>query len=164
MSELADLVGSLKRAVAVPGNFATLFPLSDDTTLTLTLLDGFAEAQLDGFFTTYTSDDDGTVTETMTRAEGALVVLYAGVRILANEIRNRKSHIRYEGGGAVFEQDQAASVLVELLKEYQAQKVAVKEAIRRGKLANAFYMADQYVIRAVGPAWYGDFAYGHQGA
>jgi hypothetical protein len=169
-TNLAADVPALQRAVAVPGTFGTLFPDTGDEDLLFTLLDGFAEAQLDGFLLTYTATDIGLVTENMTRAERALVVLYAGVRILQNEIRNRKTHTRYEASGSVFEQDQSAIMLVELLKEYQAQKVQVKAQLLRRGAAMAFSMADQYVIRAVGPWWYGDnyggdygYAYGHQG-
>lgn len=156
-------VPALQRAVAVPGTFGTLFPDTSDEDLLFTLLDGFAEAQLDGFFTNYTSTDVGVVTEDLSRADRALIVMYSSVRILLNEIRNRKTHTRYEASGAVFEQDQAATMLVQLLKDYQQQKKDVKEAMRRGNVVSAFGMVDAYFLRAVGPSCY-DAYYGRQGA
>lgn len=159
-TDLAELVPALKRAVAVPGTFATLFPDTIDADLEATLLDGFAEAQLDGLLSDLTADDNAVVTPALTRAQGALVVLYGSVRILLNEIRNRKTHTRYEASGSVFEQDQAATMLVQLLKDYQQQKKDVKEALRRGSVASAFSMVDAYWLRAVG----GDYGSGRQGA
>ena len=159
-TNLALDVPALQRAVAVPGTFATLFPSTSDDDLLFTLLDGFAEAQLDGFFTGYTSSDLGLVTETMTRAERALVVLYSSVRILQNEIRNRKTHKRYEASGTVFEEDQSAQMLVQLLKDYQAQKKDVRDQLRRGTASAAFSMCDLYIAKAVGSYWGGP-AEGH---
>lgn len=149
-TDLSDLVPALQRSVAVPGTFATIFPDSTNNDLAALLLDAFSEAQLDGFFTTYTSDDDGLVTEDMSRAEQALVVIYASVRILRNEIRNRKTHRRYEAGSTVFEEDQGASLLVEMLKDYNDQKKELRKQGRAGLAGTAFFMADAYLMRAAG--------------
>jgi hypothetical protein len=149
-TDLFDLVPALKRSVAVPGTFAALFPSSTDEDLALTLLDGFSEAQLDGFFPTYTSDDDGLVTEDLTRAQQALVVIYSTVRILQSEVRNRLTHKRYEAGGTVFEEDQGASTLVELLRDYKERKAALRAQGRSGPAGSAFWMADAYLMRAAG--------------
>lgn len=149
MSDLGVLVDALKRSVAVPGTFDAIFTETTDTDLEDTLLDAFAEAQLWGFFPTHDADDLGVVTPDLTRGEGALVVIFAMCRVLTAEIRNRKTHTRYEAGGAVFEQDQAGGLLIQLLKDYQLQKA---ELLKRGNVsaASAFYMADQYFLRAVG--------------
>lgn len=156
MSDLFDLVDPLKRAVAVPGTFAGQFADTTDDDLADTLLDAFAEAQLFGFFTTYSADDDGIVTPDLTRGQGALLVIFAMCRILSSEIRNRKTHTRYEAKGAVFENDQSATMLVQLLKDYQAQKADLLAVSRRASGAGgAFYMADQYYQRAVGYGGYG---------
>jgi hypothetical protein len=152
-TNLALDVPALQRAVAVPGTFGTLFPSTTDDDLLFTLLDGLAEAQLDGFFKGYTSTDLGMVTEDLTRAERALVVLYSSVRILQNEIRNRKTHKRYEASGTVFEEDQSAQLLVQLLKDYQAQKKDVKDQMRRGAASAAFSMSDLYIAKAIGSYW-----------
>lgn len=148
MSDLVQLVEPLKRAMAGPGAFDALFPESLDTDLSASLLDAFAEAQLYGFFVGSTATDAGVITPGLTRGEGALVVIFGACRILTSEIRNRKTHIRYEASGAVFEQDQSAAVLVQLLRDYQAQKVELLK--RASYAASAFYMADQYFLRAVG--------------
>ena len=149
-TDLFDLVPALQRSVAVPGTFATFFPETTDDDLAQTLLDAFAEAQLDGFFPTYTADNDGLVTETLTRAEQALIIIYASVRILQSEIRNRKTHVRYEAGPTVFEEDQGSSTLVEMLKQYRERKKELRQQGLKGDAGAAFYMADAYLMRVAG--------------
>lgn len=148
MTDLAEAIDSLKNAVAIPGTFATTFPSTSDDDLTLVLVDAFGEAQLNGFFSAYTATAEGVVAPDISRAEIALIVLYATVRILRTELRNRKTHVRYEAGTTVFEQDQSAQLLVGLLKAYEEEKKAVTTVgVARGA-ASAFYMADQYLERA----------------
>lgn len=152
MSALVDLVEPLKRAVALPGatNFTAAFPNTTDDDLRDKLLDAFAEAQLYGFFPggAYAVTDLGEVTPDLTRAEGALVVIFASTSILETEIRNRKTHVRYEAKGVVSETDQSAQMLVQLLKDYSARKAEVLARLRRVGASSAFYMIDQYFARA----------------
>lgn len=160
MSPLADLIPSLQRAVAVPGTFEALFPDTAEDDLLATLLDAFAEAQLDGLLAANTATDLGVVTPDLTRAETALVVLYASVRILVAEIRSRKTHIRYEAAGAVFEQAQSSTMLVEILREQRDRKATLLIELNRLALTSGFVMYDQYLAKAVGgpgfsPDWLG---------
>lgn len=150
MAALTSLIPSLQRFVAPPGLFETLFPTSTDDDLVGYLADGFAECQLKGFFSTFDLDVTAipTVTPDLVPAQGSLVVLFAGVRILQAEIRNRKTHVRQEASGLVNEVDQAASVLVELLKEYQEEKKKLIEDVSRVGASDVFVMADSYFINA----------------
>jgi hypothetical protein len=76
--DLTDLVPSLKRALAAPGEFDATFPDSTDTDLAGTLADAVAECQLDGFFGNLTLDlTDTTTTPDLTSPQQALVILYA---------------------------------------------------------------------------------------
>jgi hypothetical protein len=153
-TDLNDLVPALKRAVAVPGTFTTTFPDTTNTDLAGVLGDSFGEAQLDGFFETYTMIDDENVTETLARPEQALIIIYAGCRILNSEIRDRKTHKRYEAGAVVFEEDQGSATLVELLREMKDRKKELRTQGMRGEAGEAFYMADAYLMRAAGiPNW-----------
>lgn len=149
MSQLATLIPSLQRFLAPPGEFETLFPTAGDEDLVGSLGDGFAECQLRGFFSDYDLDPNAfTVAPDMTVPQGSLVVLFAGVRILMAEIRNRKTHLRQQAGTLSNEVDQSATVLAELLKEYQAEK---KELIAAASIAGSgdvFVMADAYFINA----------------
>lgn len=150
MTDLTTLVPTLKRAVAVPGTFDTYFPDATTADLKGQLMDGFAEVQLYGGLTDFSMDDNGVVTPDLDRGEGAIVVIFAMVRMLANELRNRPTHTRFEAKGNVAETDRAASVMTQLLKDYQAQKKSLLEQLRYSG-TSAFIMADNYLIRGSYP-------------
>jgi hypothetical protein len=150
VSFLADLVPALQRAVAVPGTFEALFPDTLDDDLVALLGDAMAEAQFDGWLAPNTLDDlTYEATPDLTRAEGALLVLYASIRMLTAEIRNRKTHTRYEAGGAVYEQDQSAQMMVELLRGLAARKAEMLQQAGRVGVGTAIYMVDAYPLRAL---------------
>lgn len=149
MSLLADHVEALKRAVAVPGTFATLFPETQDDDLVALLGDSMAEAQLDGFLADHElSLPDYEATPDLTMVQGALLLIYGGYRLLVNEIRNRKTHVRYEAGPTTFEEDQTASMLNELLRQLYDRKKDLLEQARRASLDMNVYVADMYFHRA----------------
>lgn len=155
MENASELVEPLQRAVAVPGTFDTAYPSTGEDDLIGLLLDGFAEAQLDGFLSdnTYIADPDdvdyGLLDPVITQPEGALIVIYSSSRLLANELSSRKTHIRYEASGAVFEQDYSAQVLVERLKEIRARITDMRTQASTAGAGSAFLMADMYLGRAL---------------
>lgn len=148
--DLVDLVPSLKRAVAPPGEYDALFPGSVDTEVRDLLADALAEAQFDGFLNGYTLDvSTATVTPDLTSAQQALVILYAMARHLTSRLSNLKTHTRYKAGNVEAEVEQAASVLVELLREASARKKQALEDAKAGNLANAFLMVDMYITKSI---------------
>lgn len=149
MSDLSEFVESLKREVAVPGTFAANFPTTTDDDLTGQLADAFAEAQLDGFFSTYDMDQNAVVTPDLSNAGQALVVIYAGIRFITTRMANLKSHTRYEASGAVFEQDNAASVLVQILKDLKDKKTRLVTLASAGGAGKEFVIVDGYYVKAV---------------
>lgn len=147
MSALSLLIPALQRFVAPPGEFETLFPNAGDEDLLGSLADGFAECQLKGFFSGYDLDVVTVeVAPDVTVPQGSLIVLFAGVRILQTEIRNRKSHSKQEANGLVNEVDYSAAVLTELLKEYQAEKLELISRATKYGASDVFVMADAYYI------------------
>jgi len=152
-TSLVDLVPALKRLLAVPGAFAAEFPTTTDTELALLLADALGEAQMDTLLSGFT-EVAGVVTPDMTAAERSIVLLYANARVIVAELRNRKTHVRYEAGGAVFEEDQAASLLVEQLRMLQVSKRQMLLNLQQGG-ADLFYMVDAYSMRAqaAGKSW-----------
>lgn len=148
--ELFDLTGSLQRAVAPPGEFKTYFPSTTDDDLAGTLADGLAEAQLDGFLRNVTLDAAAFQTDVdLNSGQQALVVLYARARIIVARLANIKSRTRYKAGNVEAEVEQAASVLVELLKEMSLRKKQILEDARAGNVADAFLMVDMYVAKSI---------------
>ena len=121
--DLADFVDSLRREITPLGT--TLFASTNDDTLAAHLVDAFWEAKLDGFLEGYSSDEDGLVTGTsgdLPRSGVALVVLYAGIRILRNRILNLNTQFRAKAGPAEFEQQNSATVLAEMLRQLRGVK------------------------------------------
>ncbi len=150
MSLLEDLIEPLKRYVAVPGTFGDVFPDTTDDDLLGSLMDGFAEAQLDGYFLTFQMDDEGETAPDIDRAQGALIALYAATRIVQTQLANLKTVTRYEARGLVYEAQQSAQVLVALLKDLQDRKKAIANRKDVYGAGAAFTMADQYAAREMG--------------
>ena len=158
MSDLADLVEPLKREVAVPGRFDADFPDTLDSDLEATLIDAFWESKLDGFFggaygggtdqSGVTVDDTGITTPDISGAAGALVTIYAGVRILRNALRNTATHFRAESSGQVFERDQSAGLLKGLLDALEQRKrQLLLYLVIQPNLATEVHTLDGYAIR-----------------
>lgn len=157
MSDLAELVESLKRAVAVPGTFFDVFPSTTDDDLTATLADAFAEAQLDGFLSTVELDlGTNITTPDLELSHQALVVIYAGYRILVNEVRNRKNRTNYVAGPVQAEEEQTASMLNEVLRQLGERKKDLVARAERGELysGGAFVLDLAYVKATADYAWH----------
>jgi len=117
VSDLADLVEPLKRELAVPGDFETIFPNTDDQGLLDSLADGFSEAQLDGYFSDYAVDlDTYLVAPDYSNAGGALVILYAGMRIIRAQMRALNLSEKYSAGPVAYEIQRSSTLLREELK------------------------------------------------
>lgn len=148
--DLTDLVPSLKRALASPGEFDTTFPNSTDTDLAGTLADAVAECQLDGFFGNLTLDlAETTTTPDLTSPQQALVILYGMARVVRARIANLNNRSRYKAGIVESEVEQSATVLVQLLKDITARKVQILDDAKMGRLATAFQMVDMYIAKSI---------------
>jgi hypothetical protein len=148
--ELVDLVPSVQRAVAPPGEFDTYFPNSTSGDIEGVLADAVAEAHLDGFLADIVLDvDASTVTPDLSSAQQALVILYAMARVLTARVSNLKNRTRYKAGSAEAETEQSASVLVELLRQTQDRKKQLLDDAKAGNLATAFAMVDMYVAKSI---------------
>lgn len=148
--DLSVLAPALQRSLAVPGDFATLFPNTTDADLTDTLADAVAECHLDGFLADTVLDVNlATTTPDLTTAQQALVVLYAMARVLNARVANLKNRTRYKAGNVEAETEQSASVLVELLREVRDRKKQLLDDARAGNVATAFAMVDMYVAKSI---------------
>lgn len=147
MIQLDGLIDSYKREVAPPGQFAAAFPSAGDADIQGALADGFAEAQLDGFFGTYTLDPDAmTVDPLLTAAGGALVVLYAGMRTVRNALRMATS-TTYKAPGVEYSVQQSTGALTELLRDQRARRAELLALGRRAAGATTTFVLDGYYGR-----------------
>lgn len=148
MTDLADLVDPLKREVAVPGTFATMFPDTKDDDLIGTLADGLAETQLDGWMLGLRLDlDTNLTTPDLSLAGRALIVVYSGIRILRNALANQSSHVRYESAGNVYETDRGAGLMKEALSDLNKRRAGLID-LRLKRSGTAVYTRDGYMVRA----------------
>lgn len=124
-------VDSLKREVTPLGT--TLFADVTNSQWTGYLSDAFWEARIDGFFVNYAVDEDGILTNTaggadLDRRYIALIILYAGIKVLRNRILNTKTQFRAKAGSVEFEQQNSAIMLAEMLKQLRTAKDRIIEA------------------------------------
>lgn len=152
MTDLSSdqIIGWLKREVAVPGTFDTVFTESSDTDITGALMDGFGKAQLDGWFSgNMLNFDAEQVTPDLSLSGLAIVVTYTGIKWLQNQLANLVTAVKYEAPGPlIFEQQRAATVIAERLKELQAERVMLLErGLNGGGTGTPVFMRDGYAIR-----------------
>ena len=150
MTDLNDLLPSIKRAVAVPATFDTVFPNTTDPELVGQLEDGIAEAQLDGFLASVTLDINAhTTSPDLTLAQQALVVIYAGYRIITNKIRETATLTRYKAGPAEAETERTASMFNEIMRQLADRKKELIARAERGEFDDTgAFVADLAFIKA----------------
>lgn len=122
--DLADLVEPLTREVNPPGT--DLFPDATEDEWVGQLADSFWEAKLYGFFDDHT-ESDGVITpiddgdDDMTRTQQQLIVLFAGLRVIRNELKNTGTAFRAKAGPVEFETENSANLLRDILKDIRSK-------------------------------------------
>lgn len=146
--ELSSFVGSLQREVVPLGSglFADVTPEQ----WTAYLTDAFWEARLDGFMEGYSADDTGSIEALdgvdLDRRYVALVVLYAGIRVLRNRILNMNTGFRAKAGPVEFEQQNSATMLAEMLKQLRTTKDRILQELDEAE-ATAVLALDAFSVR-----------------
>ena len=154
MTDLGTLVEALKRELAIPGIFEDVFPDTDDTALTEALKDGFAEAQLYGYFTTLTLTGDET-SEDLSLAGGALIILFTAMRTLRAQLRSLTMNERYKAGPVEYETSRSTNLLRDELKYMKERLDDLLANARRA--TSAVYVHDGYFARVAAYASSGAF-------
>lgn len=149
MTDLATLVGALKGELAVPGTFDVVFPDTSDDDLVEALRNGFAEGQLQGFFSAQTLTGN-VVDPTMSAAGGMLVVLITGQRIIRAQLRNMNmtESSRYKAGPVEVETDLGRSATV-LKGELDYLSLRIADLIKTARGATTVYQLDAYPGRVM---------------
>lgn len=151
MTDLAQYTDSVRNIIARPGTFTDLFPETTDDHLVGTLVDALAECHLEGTLLDYLADASGIVRPQITSGQAALVVLYAGVRLIRAELLNRVTSAKYVAGPVSAETTYATNVLRDIMRALDAQKSRLTADILSGTGTGfAFLMADAYVANATG--------------
>lgn len=136
-TDLGDYISSLQREVTPLGTDP--FSGVSNATWSAYMLDAFWEARLDGLLVGYSADPDGLVTLDADPTQGlpreyiALVVLYAGIRVLRNQILNTSAtdKLKAKAGPVEFERESGASAttLAEMLRQLRDTKNRIIEEL-----------------------------------
>lgn len=121
--DLEDLVPSLRREVSPASE--DLYVDVVDADLVGHLSDAFWEGRLFGFFGGY-DETEGIVspisgTTDLAREDQALVVIFAGIRIVRNALINQDVLFRAKAGPVEFETQSSANALTEAMRQLQAK-------------------------------------------
>ena len=134
--DLSDFVPSLLREVNPPGE--NILATTSDDDLVGYLADAFWEARLDGLLDGWSCDEDGIVTPAsaggadLPREGVGIVVLYAGIKLLRNRVLGTNTMYRAKAGSVEFEQQNSATLLVEMLKQLRDARKALLESVGDG--------------------------------
>jgi hypothetical protein len=142
-------VAWLRREVAVPGTFDTVFPDTAAGDLAAALVDGFYTAKRQGWFPGIEADPDTSLTDAvLSMTAVGIVVLYAGINIVRNQIKEMNTVFRAASGKEQFETQKAPSVLTERLKEMEDErKELLLQAQNSVRGRRPVFMHDGYAIR-----------------
>lgn len=153
MTAMSELVPAYQREVAPLGGFAAQYPNATVPLQIGVLADAFGETQLDGFFPTSVFDvDSNEVDPDLSPAGRALVVIYAGIRTLRNDLSNTKSRVNYVAGPVQYEVEQAASVLKGLLDGALARRLELVTFARTAR-GTTVWAGDAYATRQIEGPW-----------
>lgn len=146
--DLGEFVESLKREISPPGE--NLFPDATDDDFLGNLQDAFWDAKLDGLLSGYT-EAEGAVsaisgTENIPRELVQLVIAYAGIRIVRNQLRSLNTLFRAQAGPVEFEQQKSAQLLKGLLDELRERRILVLARLGDMGLTSSYYI-DSLVAR-----------------
>lgn len=162
--ELADYVASLRREVTPLG--ATLPTTVTTSELIGYLADAFWEARLDGFCEGYAADEDGVIDPItpdgsvdptggdIGREQIALLIVYAGVRILRTQVLNTRSQFRAKAGPVEYEEQNGATMLAEALRQLSATKSRLQQQATSDKELSQVYGFDALSARLFEPGSY----------
>jgi len=148
--DLADYIESLEREVTPLEGDA---PDVSDEKLVGYLSDAFWEARLDGFMEGYEADNLGVVqgSPDLPREKIALIVVYAGIRILRLQLINTEAHFRATAGPVGFETRISSTVMAEMLRQLERRKEQLLEALEQTDVV----VLDALTTRTLSPGSYG---------
>lgn len=123
--DLSDLVEFVRVEVSPPGS--DLFTSATDDHWLMALRNAFWSVRMEGMLAGYT-EADGLVDpinvgdEDLTRDLQQLIVLYAAVQAVMNQLRDLKTSFRAKAGPVEFETQQSAQVLREILLDLRGRR------------------------------------------
>ena len=158
---LTDLIPSLEAALSVPGTTSPYSAATDDEWLAK-LKNAFWLAVLDQVISGYEMDEDGTITETdgtttLSSQLQYLIVLYACMDVVRNQLLQMKTVFRAKAGPVEYETQQSAPVLKALLDQFMSQRDRILETLASTSNLSTYYIdavrSRDYAIRIDATDW-----------
>lgn len=142
--DLADLVPSLESALTIPGT-TSQYSNATESEWVAKLKNAFWLATLDGVISGYTSDDDGIIspvsgTTTLSGDLQYLVVLYACMDVVRNQLMQMKTVFRAKAGPVEYETQQSAQVLKGLLDAYMKERDLILANLASTNMVSSYYI------------------------
>ena len=153
-TDLSLHVDWLKREVAVPGTFSTVFPETSDDDLAAAMVDGLYRSKFDGWLPDVqaTSDIENPpfiANQALSKEAIAVIVLYAAIKFVQNQITNMVTRQTYKAPGVESTTERAPTVLAERLKELIEEKKNLLHAVQGGaRPRTTVRVFDGYSVRA----------------
>lgn len=123
-------VALMKRAMSAPGNFSTDWPGLTNTSVAEILADGFATAQMQGWFGKHSLDFDSMeVTPDLSTAGLMLSATFAAAKVLRARLLTLQQAGKFKAGPVEADFTPQSNVLVALLKSAEAEIEEVRRSV-----------------------------------
>ena len=140
--DLADLIEDLKAELNVPGSDS--YPAATNPEWLNQLRTAFWETVLDGLISGYTESDGEISPDSGTTPLGRdmqqLIIFYAGIKVVRNQLRDIKTTFRSKAGPVEYEVQQSAQVLKTLLDELTRRRNFIL-----ARLSDAYSSSTHYI-------------------
>lgn len=148
--DLSDLASDLQITLNAPGENA-YSTVSEDEWVNR-LRNAFWDAVLDGLIPGY-SESEGLISPIDTsgvllaRDQQQLIIMYAAISIVRNQLLTLKTVFRAKSGNNEFETQQSAIVLKALLDEFSSRRIYILGRLADTGIARDTYYIDSYTSR-----------------
>lgn len=138
--DLSDLISDLQGAVTIPGGTSPYAAASDTEWLTR-LRNAFWTAYNEGVFTGFTCNEDGIVSgagatgqastssSTFGRELQQIVILYAAINIVQNQMLQLKNQFRAKAGPVEYETQQSSQMINSILDSLLLQRATLLQRL-----------------------------------
>lgn len=149
--DLEDLIEDLQSELNTPG--ADVYDTVSPTAWVSYLRNAFWSAHLDGLMEGWT-ESDGLILKlndpsaaAMTRDQQQLIIMYAGIQILRNELKNMNTVFRAKAGSVEYETGKSSQVLKGLLEDMTERRNYILQRLADTGVARDMVYIDSYIAR-----------------
>lgn len=149
--DLEDLIEDLQSELNTPG--ADVYDTVSTTAWVSYLRNAFWSAHLDGLMEGWTESDglisklNDPTADAMSRDQQQLIIMYAGINILRNELKNLNTVFRAKAGSVEYETQKSSQVLKGLLEDMTQRRNYILQRLADTGVARDMVYIDSYIAR-----------------